>query len=118
MGPQRLPARLEGPGEEGGPEVTARHVTATGDLALTMTNSGTAAVNLTVTNAYGGAARTLRVAAGGTATHTVDLGATGRWYDVKVLSDLDTTFLRRFAGHVETRASAPPRSGPPDPVLR
>ncbi len=32
---------------------------------------------------------------------TVDLRASKRWYDVSVTSDSDSTFLRRFAGHVE-----------------
>ncbi|WP_405422394.1 phosphocholine-specific phospholipase C [Streptomyces erythrochromogenes] len=112
-GPNGFLRTWKGPAKKAGPEVTARHVSATGDLALTMTNSGTAAVNLTVTNSYGGAAQTFRVAAGGTVAHTVNLAATGRWYDVKVVSDLDTTFLRRFAGHVETGAP-----GVSDPAIR
>lgn len=113
MGPQRLRAHLEGPGEEGRPEVTARHEASTGNLALTLTNPGSAAVNLTVTNAYGGAAQTFRVNPGATVSHTVDLRTTGRWYDVKVVSDADATFLRRFAGHVETGAP-----GISDPAIK
>ncbi|MFI5668465.1 phosphocholine-specific phospholipase C [Streptomyces sp. NPDC051704] len=101
-GPNGFLRTWKGPAKKTGPEVTARHDAATGNLKLTLANSGTAAVDLTVTNAYGGATQTLRVAAGGTATYTADLSATGRWYDVKVTSAADTTFLRRFAGHVET----------------
>lgn len=106
-GPNGFLRTWKGPAKKAGPEVTARHDAATGNLKLTLANSGTTAVNLTVTNAYNGAAgasQTLRVAAGGTAAYTVDLAATGRWYDVKVVSDADATFLRRFAGHVETGA--------------
>lgn len=66
-----------------------------------------------MTNAYGGATQTVRVAAGGTATYTADLSTTGRWYDVKVTSGADTTFLRRFAGHVETGAP-----GISDPAIK
>ncbi|MFD2122025.1 phospholipase domain-containing protein [Streptomyces cirratus] len=60
------------------------------------------------------------MAAAGTASYTADLAATGRWYDVKVVSDADATFLRRFAGHVETGAPASPtpRSAPSDGSLR
>ncbi|MFF4850193.1 phosphocholine-specific phospholipase C [Streptomyces sp. NPDC001194] len=101
-GPNGFLRTWKGPAKKTGPEVTARHDAATGNLKLTLANSGTAAVDLTVTNAYGGATQTLRVAAGGTAPYTADLSATGRWYDVKVTSAADTTFLRRFAGHVET----------------
>ncbi|MFI8264189.1 phosphocholine-specific phospholipase C [Streptomyces sp. NPDC085665] len=101
-GPNGFLRTWKGPAKKTGPEVTARHDAATGNLKLTLANSGTAAVDLTLTNAYGGATQTLRVAAGGTATYTADLSATGRWYDVKVTSAADATFLRRFAGHVET----------------
>ncbi|GHB81275.1 phospholipase C, phosphocholine-specific [Streptomyces cirratus] len=103
-GPNGFLRTWKGPAKKAGPEVTARHDAATGNLKLTFTNSGTTAVNLTVTNAYNGASQTLRVAAAGTASYTADLAATGRWYDVKVVSDADATFLRRFAGHVETGA--------------
>ncbi|MFF9005373.1 phosphocholine-specific phospholipase C [Streptomyces goshikiensis] len=112
-GPNGFLRTWKGPAKKAGPEVTARHDAATGNLTLKLTNSGPSAVNLTVTNAYGGAAKTLRVAAGGTATYTADLRETGRWYDVKVVSDADTTFLRRFAGHVETGAP-----GISDPAIK
>ncbi|MBW5485063.1 phosphocholine-specific phospholipase C [Streptomyces bambusae] len=112
-GPNGFLRTFKGPVKKAGPEVTARHNGTTGNLDLKLTNGGTSAVNLTVTNAYGGSSQTLRVAAGGTVTHTVDLRTTGRWYDVKVVSDLDTTFLRRFAGHVETGAP-----GISDPAIR
>ncbi|MFD6969129.1 phosphocholine-specific phospholipase C [Streptomyces sp. NPDC059949] len=112
-GPNGFLRTWKGPAKKAGPEVTARHVTGSGNLALTLANTGTAAVNLTVTNTYGGAAQTLRVAAGATVAHTVNLAATGHWYDVKVVSDADSTFLRRFAGHVETGAP-----GISDPAIR
>ncbi|MFD9264653.1 phosphocholine-specific phospholipase C [Streptomyces goshikiensis] len=112
-GPNGFLRTWKGPAKKAGPEVTARHDAATGNLTLTLTNSGSAAVNLTVSNAYGGAAKTLRLAAGGSATYTADLRGTGRWYDVKVVSDTDTTFLRRFAGHVETGAP-----GISDPAIK
>ncbi|MFK0048467.1 phosphocholine-specific phospholipase C [Streptomyces sp. NPDC090741] len=112
-GPNGFLRTWKGPAKKTGPEVTARHDAATGSLKLTLTNSAAAAVDLTVTNAYGGATQTLRVTAGGTATYTADLSTTGRWYDVKVTSSADTTFLRRFAGHVETGAP-----GLSDPAIK
>ncbi|MFZ3473618.1 phosphocholine-specific phospholipase C [Streptomyces sp. 4.24] len=112
-GPNGFLRTWKGPAKKAGPEVTARHDAATGHLKLTLVNSGTAAVNLTVTNAYGGAAQVLRVAAGGTVAHTVNLSGTARWYDVTVVSDADATFLRRFAGHVETGAT-----GVSDPAIK
>ncbi|WP_328764142.1 MULTISPECIES: phosphocholine-specific phospholipase C [unclassified Streptomyces] len=112
-GPNGFLRTWKGPAKKSGPEATARHDAATGNLKLTLTNSGSAAVNLTVTNSYDGATQTLRVAAGGTAAYTADLSTTGRWYDVKVVSDADTTFLRRFAGHVETGAP-----GLSDPAIK
>ncbi|MER5933040.1 phospholipase C, phosphocholine-specific [Streptomyces sp. NPDC002054] len=109
-GPNGFLRTFKGPTKKAGPEITARHDATTGNLLLTLKNTGTTAVNLTITNAYGGTPQTLRVAAGSTTTHPVDLRTTARWYDVTVISDLDTTFLRRFAGRVET--GAPSTSDP------
>ncbi|WP_424211241.1 phosphocholine-specific phospholipase C [Streptomyces sp. BI20] len=100
--------------KQAGPEVTARHNGTTGNLDLTLVNNGTATVTLSVTQAYGGgAAVPIAVRAGATATHTVDLRSSGRWYDVTVRSSADSAWLRRFAGRVETGAP-----GTSDPALR
>ncbi|MEU3063144.1 phosphocholine-specific phospholipase C [Streptomyces subrutilus] len=112
-GPNGFLRTWKGPAKKAGPEVTARHVDATGNLALTLANAGATPVDLTVVNAYGGAAQTFRVNPGATVPHTVDLRTTGRWYDVKVVSAADATFLRRFAGHVETGAP-----GVSDPAIK
>lgn len=101
-GPNGFLRAFKGPGKTAGPEVTARHVAATGSLALTLTNAGTAEARLSLSDAYGGAGKTFTVAAGETVQHTVALDAGKRWYDVTVTSEADATFLRRFAGHVET----------------
>ncbi|MET9801775.1 phosphocholine-specific phospholipase C [Streptomyces sp. NPDC006368] len=103
-GPNGFLRRFRNPGKTPGPEVTARHNGATGNLDLTFTNAGTADARLTVTNAYGGAAQTLTVRKGATVTHSVDLRACRNWYDVTVTSTTPADFLRRFAGHVETGA--------------
>ncbi|MFD3943355.1 phosphocholine-specific phospholipase C [Streptomyces sp. NPDC058579] len=112
-GPNGFLRTWKGPTKQAGPEVTARHVPSTGNLALTLTNSGTAAVNLSVTNAYGNTTQTVTVNAGATVSRTIALGTTGRWYDVTVTSSADATFLRRFAGHVETGAA-----GVSDPAIK
>lgn len=112
FGPNGFVRVFKGPGKTAGPEVTARHDKATGNLKLTLKNAGTADVNLSVSNAYGGVAETFKVKAGGSVEHTVDLRASKRWYDVTVKSDADDTFLRRFAGHVENG-----QAGVSDPAI-
>ncbi|WP_431046102.1 phosphocholine-specific phospholipase C [Streptomyces sp. P1-3] len=103
-GPNGFLRAFRGSGTAAGPEVTARHVASSGNIALAMKNAGTADVHLTVTNAYDGRKATFTVRSGATVTHTVDLRGTKRWYDLSVVSDADGAFLRRFAGHVETGA--------------
>ncbi|WP_328906444.1 phospholipase C, phosphocholine-specific [Streptomyces sp. NBC_00234] len=103
-GPNGFLRTFRGPGTTAGPEVTARHDNVAGTVVLTMTNPGATAVNLTLSNAYGGATQTFKVAKGATVTHTADLRASARWYDLTVVSDGNSTFRRRFAGHVETGA--------------
>ncbi|MFJ1748007.1 phosphocholine-specific phospholipase C [Streptomyces sp. NPDC088116] len=102
FGPNGFLRTFKGPGRTAGPEVTARHDASTGSLELTLTNAGTSAVTLTLSCAYGSRPRTFTVRPGSTTTHTVDLRASRRWYDLTVASEADRTFLRRFAGHVET----------------
>ncbi|MFI1445365.1 phosphocholine-specific phospholipase C [Streptomyces fructofermentans] len=109
-GPNGFLRTFRGPGGAAGPEVTARH--AGDDVELTLTNRGSAAVNLRLTDGYGGRPRSVRVRPGATVRHTVDLAASRRWYDVTVVSDADRSFLRRFAGHVENG-----RSGVSDPAI-
>ncbi|MFD9906968.1 phosphocholine-specific phospholipase C [Streptomyces sp. NPDC059063] len=101
FGPNGFLRVFKGPGKQAGPEVTARHDRATGNLELTLTNAGAVACDLTVTNAYGGRRDVFAVKAGATVRHTVDLSGSRRWYDLTVVSSADSTFLRRLAGHVE-----------------
>ncbi|KIZ14770.1 phosphocholine-specific phospholipase C [Streptomyces natalensis] len=111
-GPNGFFRVFKGTGKTAGPEVTARHDAATGNVTLTMTNTAGADCHLTVTNAYGGASETFTVRVGATVKHTVDLRASKRWYDVSVSSDGDFSYLRRFAGHVENG-----QPGVSDPAL-
>lgn len=103
-GPNGFLRSFRGPGKTAGPEVTARHEAVGGQLELTFTHAGTGSARLTVRSAaaYGGAVQAVTVAAGATVTRTLDLRGSKHWYDITVADDGDTTFLRRFAGHVET----------------
>ncbi|MEU9089652.1 phosphocholine-specific phospholipase C [Streptomyces sp. NPDC048428] len=113
-GPNGFLRTFRAAGKVAGPEVTTRHDAATGGLELTFVNGGSATVRLTVRSAvgYGGGVQTFEVRAGATVKHALDLRGSKSWYDVTVVSDADATFLRRFAGHVETG-----RAGSSDPGL-
>ncbi|MFE7663257.1 phosphocholine-specific phospholipase C [Streptomyces celluloflavus] len=111
-GPNGFLRTFRGPGVTTGPEVTARHDATDGRVELTLTNRGTTACRLTVTDAYGGKNHTYTVRAGATVRKPVDLRAGKRWYDLTVVSDTDPAFLRRFAGHVENG-----RPGVSDPAI-
>ncbi|MBL1100579.1 phosphocholine-specific phospholipase C [Streptomyces coffeae] len=101
-GPNGFLRHYRGPAGTALPEVTARHNADAGDLQLTARNPGDAEAVLTVRNAYGDSSGRLTVPAGGTRQHTVRTGGSGHWYDVSVTCAADDTYLRRFAGHVET----------------
>ncbi|QPP07839.1 phospholipase C, phosphocholine-specific [Streptomyces bathyalis] len=103
-GPNGFLRVFKGPGATRGPEVTGRHLPASGDVELTMTNRGDADCHLTLTNAYTGSKETFTVRAGGRKVHRVNLRASKRWYDLSVSSETDDSWRRRLAGHVETGA--------------
>ncbi|MFJ9544293.1 phosphocholine-specific phospholipase C [Streptomyces sp. NPDC101225] len=109
-GPNGFLRVFKGPNRTAGPEVTARH--AGGNVELTFTNKGSGTVRLTLAGGYGVRPRTFSVRAGATVRHTVDLAASRHWYDLTVTSGADRSFLRRFAGHVETG-----RCGVSDPAI-
>ncbi|TDD60382.1 phospholipase C, phosphocholine-specific [Kribbella antibiotica] len=90
-----------------GLEVTARD-TSSGDVKLILTTDIARAV--TITSTYGGRPKTLNLKPGKT-THLVT--TTRRWYDVSVTTATDKSYLRRFAGHVETG-----QPGLSDPAIR
>ncbi|HEY3465171.1 MAG TPA: phospholipase C, phosphocholine-specific [Amycolatopsis sp.] len=87
-------------GSAAGPEVSVRREG--DDLALVLTNPGTAAVKLTVTDAYGHHTTTRRLRPGARVVETVPTRRSNNWYDVTITADHDPKFLRRLAGHVET----------------
>ncbi|WP_028220523.1 phosphocholine-specific phospholipase C [Paraburkholderia oxyphila] len=84
------------------PEVAAHYDVANGNLFLKFTNTGGGIARLTVTdNAYGARERLLVVPAGAHIEEPWVLAASHHWYDLTVTSRDDTTFARRYAGHVE-----------------
>lgn len=83
-----------------------------GCVELTLTNTGSATVRLTIADAYGRRSTTRRLRPGARVVERVDTGRSNDWYDVSVTSDQDPKFLRRLAGHVETG-----RPGTSDPAI-
>ncbi|MGJ7529240.1 phosphocholine-specific phospholipase C [Variovorax sp. GB1P17] len=99
------------------PEAKVCYDVTNGNVALTLTNSGSAACSVTVSNAYSKkAARTHNLAAGATLQDLWVLSASSGWYDLSVSSDAGSSanapFLRRFAGHVETGKASMSDPGP------
>jgi phospholipase C len=112
-GPNGFLSRFLGTATDPEPDVS---LTLTGDnaaptLQLDISNPGPAPVQFRLANALG-ATRTITIAAGTTSTQRLNpLRDTHGWYDLTCTSDGDPTFLRRFAGHLET--PAPSLSRPP-----
>ncbi|MEV7716972.1 phosphocholine-specific phospholipase C [Streptomyces sp. NPDC088184] len=98
-GPNGFLRTFQGNNKAAEPEVKARHNA--GNLKLTLTNPSTTDAHVTVTNAYGGERHTYTVRAGATVEQSIDLRATQRWYDLTVVVEGYTGYLRRLAGHVE-----------------
>ncbi|MGW5770690.1 phosphocholine-specific phospholipase C [Streptomyces longwoodensis] len=109
-GPNGFVRSFAGANGSAGAEVVARHVG--DDVELTFTNKGTGTARLTVTDGYRGRRTTVRVRPGDVLKRVVDLSASKRWYDLTVTSDAESTFVRRFAGHVENG-----RPGVSDPAI-
>ena len=87
---------------ETGLEITARHNGHTGDLDFTLKNTGVKDVAFTLTNSYDGRPKRIKVRKGSTTQYKLNVHHSKQWYDVTVVADTDTAFLRRFSGHVET----------------
>ncbi|GHD23892.1 phosphocholine-specific phospholipase C [Streptomyces galbus] len=109
-GPNGFLRAFAGSNRAAGAEVVARHVG--DDVELTFTNRGTRTAQLTVTDGYRDRRTTVRVRPGAVLKRVVDLAASKRWYDLTVTSDAESTFVRRFAGHVENG-----RPGVSDPAI-
>ncbi|RSZ44249.1 MULTISPECIES: phospholipase C, phosphocholine-specific [unclassified Variovorax] len=93
------------------PEVAACYDITNRNIRLTLRNSGNASCRMTVANSYGSAAsRNFTLGAGASIDDYWDLSASDGWYDLSVTADIDDSFLRRFAGHVEN--GKPSKSDP------
>ncbi|QLJ03900.1 phospholipase C, phosphocholine-specific [Streptomyces sp. NEAU-sy36] len=109
-GPNGFLRVFKGRNRSAGPEATARY---TGErVELVLTNQGSGAARLRITDGYGGAPAAVTVRPGATVRHTVDLARGHRWYDLTVTSADDPAFVRGFAGHVENG-----RPGVSDPAI-
>ncbi len=90
------------------PEAVVRYDRGTGDVHLTLSNSGTAPCVLKIANDYAPseALHEFQLMPGATAEDHWSVASSHHWFDLSITSEGTPTFLRRFAGHVETgRAS-------------
>ncbi len=90
------------------PEAVVRYDRSTGDVHLLLTNSGTAPCMLRIANDYNPseASHEFHLMPGATAVDNWSLASSHQWFDLSITCEGTPTFLRRFAGHVETgRAS-------------
>ena len=102
-GPNGFLRRLTGSAAQAGVEVTAQQVGRNAEIRLVLSNHSAATVRLTVTDAYGNTRpQTFRLRPGTSTTHSIDLRHAHGWYDLSVVSDHDSGYLRRIAGHTET----------------
>ncbi|GAQ58993.1 phosphocholine-specific phospholipase C [Streptomyces acidiscabies] len=109
-GPAGFLRTFKGETAHTGPEVVARHV---GDhVELTFTNKSKDTVELRVTDAYRSRTTTVKLRPKAVLKRTVETSKGHRWYDLTVTSHASSTFLRRFAGHVENG-----RPGVSDPAI-
>ena len=83
-----------------------------GGLAVTIGNAGKAATTVTLRDQYTGLSHQYHVAPGATVRADILLLASFEWYDVMVTASTDPSFVRHYAGHVETGAD-----GVSDPLL-
>lgn len=95
------------------PEVKVRYDVTKGDLSLTLTNFGSAPCTFKVVNAYNkDASHSYSVTAGASVDDHWELGTSSNWYDLSITVAEMPSYMRRFAGHVETG-----RPGTSDPAV-
>lgn len=70
-------------------------------ITFTITNRGTKAATVRLTNGYTNRAISHLVGAGAVWSHLFDANDLSGWYDVLVTLDGDAVFLQHFAGHIE-----------------
>jgi phospholipase C len=93
------------------PEATLSTNQKTGEIHLTLTNNGTAPCTITIASAYAiSAPHQHKLAPGEKAEDHWPSAETHNWYDLTITTAEAPTFLRRYAGHIET--SKPSTSDP------
>ncbi|WP_260703565.1 phosphocholine-specific phospholipase C [Edaphobacter flagellatus] len=86
------------------PEVKVRYDITKGNVSLALTNYGSSPCTFRVMNTYTkSAVRTYKVVAGASVDDHWDLASSSSWYDLSVAVAEMPNYLRRFAGHIETR---------------
>ncbi|WP_144145925.1 phosphocholine-specific phospholipase C [Paraburkholderia sp. BCC1884] len=89
------------------PEVAEGYDVSNGNLQLRLENVGSARCQFTIVNAYDtGNVIKHAVRGGDTEQLYLDLRNAHGWYDLAITVDTDASFVRRFAGHVETGKSS------------
>jgi phospholipase C len=83
-----------------------------GGITLTVTNAGEATTEVTVVDNYTGQMRQHVLQPGHGVPTVLNLNASANWYDVLITVTADPTFIRHYAGHVETGAD-----GLSDPLI-
>jgi phospholipase C len=84
------------------PEAKLRYDPITGDLHLTLHNSGSAPCSLQVSNAYEtGSMRHHTIMPGKSVEDRWEIASSSRWFDLSIQQNAAPGFLRRFAGHAE-----------------
>jgi phospholipase C len=116
-GPNGFVRELKGSllsGQQAQPEVVVRYNATRGALQLRAGNTGMSSCTLTIASSVYSRFEpvSLRIGAGRRSEHLFALGDNGYWYDFTVISDHDSTFMRRVAGRIETGAH-----GISDPAL-
>ncbi|MEO7028861.1 MAG: phospholipase C, phosphocholine-specific [Acidobacteriaceae bacterium] len=85
------------------PEAILHHDIQFGGVALILVNEGTTACTLTANNSYDGSEiRRYELAPGAITGDRWPLVSSSGWFDLSIRNPEDATYLRRFAGHVET----------------
>jgi phospholipase C len=83
-----------------------------GGITVIITNAGAAPAMVTVADNYTGNSHQNYLAPGASLPTVLTLQASSRWYDVQITVASDPSFIRHYAGHVETGAG-----GVSDPLI-
>jgi phospholipase C len=104
LGPNGFHRHIAGTLAAANPEARLLYDALHGGIYIKLRNPGPAAVRFSITaNAYfAGRAHTIEVPAEGDTGHYVPLDRTAHWYDFNVTVADNPSYLRRFAGRVET----------------